>query len=345
MNRRVVVTGVGLVSPFYIGSDLCEFLDENLNDYKFEDSLVVNNLEDSLEHYVPHNLLRRMCRFSQLTLFSNVLCYKDSGIHIKEQSDRIGSLANTSYGPLSVTESILQTLIDGKPQNVSPMGFSNTVMNCATGQVSMFLGLKGVSSTLVGSSVITYAYDQISNGKADAIFVSGTEEMNSHLQEAMRNNGLTIAENSACILLESYEHATQRNAKIYSEILGCGVHIGEKSALTDSFSQAIETIPYDKKSAYGIFLNSETNMDNAFEQQIEMTRKSFDCTKLFHRALGASEVISALCAAAFLQSNNFVENVNCENKICTLDADLIVSWCIQHGKCCSTVVQGGLGYV
>lgn len=216
-EERVVITGIGVVTPEYIGGGVLKEKSER------ETTKDGDFLLDTLEKYIPYKILRRICRFSQLALLSHLICRDDAQIKTEDESVDIGSVMNTCYGPLNVTEKILNTIIYNGPADVSPMEFSNTVNNCATGQVSIVLKLKGESSTLIGSSAVSYAYDLIHFGKTKAIFVSGLEEENNNLEKLAGKYGVELCENSSCILLESLSHAQARGAHIYAEIKECDV--------------------------------------------------------------------------------------------------------------------------
>lgn len=211
-EERVVVTGIGVVTPEYIGGGLLK--KEGGNNICADGDFLL----DTLEKYIPYKILRRICRFSQLALLSHLICRDDADIKTEEESTDLGSVMNTSFGPLNVTEKILDTIINSGPADVSPMEFSNTVNNCATGQVSIVLKLKGESTTLIGSSALSYAYDLIHYGKTKAIFVSGIEEKNINLTKVASEYGEELLENSSCILLESLSHAKARGVHIYAEV-------------------------------------------------------------------------------------------------------------------------------
>lgn len=348
MSRKVVVTGIGIVSPNYIGSDLKHFLFNTSNSSLFTLKSEIENLEEQLEEHVPYKLLRRMCRFSEIALYSNILASKDAKLDIKSNNERIGSIMNTLYGPLKITEKLLNDLIKGGPQLVSPSDFANTVMNCATGQISMLMGLKGASTTLIGSSAITYAYDLIKYNKADALFVSGVDEFNTNIQKAIENENVDITENAICLLLEEYEYARNRNAKIYSEIISCGIGNGIDYGVQVALNEATKDVELQNKNVYGILSYINKEKEDAVKKEIHKITGDFqglyECKSVFGETLGATELLSVAIGSLFEADKSFLCNTSetGENtRIRELDDEsVIMSGCIQRSGCCSIIIQG-----
>lgn len=280
-EERVVITGIGVVTPEYIGGGL---LNKECRNNTGADS---DFLLDTLEKYIPYKILRRICRFSQLALLSHLICRDDADIKTEEESTELGSVMNTSYGPLNVTEKILDTIINKGPADVSPMEFSNTVNNCATGQVSIALKLKGESTTLIGSSALSYAYDLIHYGKTKAIFVSGIEEKNDNLSQVASEYGEELLENSSCILLESLSHAKARGVHIFAEIEKVDV-----SYLLDA-----DSIQTDS--------NVVSFADGRIEKTVDISGISAlnDAFKVKKNMLGASEVYNAVQALTLMEQD------------------------------------------
>lgn len=324
MSERVVITGIGMASPDFVGSEV----ESVLNFYK-KDSCksAIENIDNKLEEFIPYKLIRRMCRFSQLALYSNILCKNDSGLQIDGENDRTGSIMNTSYGPLNVTEHFLETLIQSGPQSVSPMDFSNTVNNCATGQVSISMKLKGVSTTLIGSSAVSYAFDLLQNEKANAILVSGVEEYEEHLEQISAQKGYHMKENSCCILAETFTHAQERNAKIYAEILECkSFYINDNNA-----EWIYENILKEYVNGTVFYYNSSLEC-----RKIDELMKQNEATKLIQNEdiiFGATEVqncLTASCALVSKSSKSMQEYA--------LDKGIVVTISIQQNGCGSIVV-------
>lgn len=280
-EERVVVTGIGVVTSEYIGGGLLK--KEDGNDVCENGDFLL----DTLEKHIPYKVLRRICRFSQLALLSHLICREDADIKTEKESTELGSVMNTSFGPLNVTEKILDTIINSGPADVSPMEFSNTVNNCATGQVSIALKLKGESSTLIGSSAVSYAYDLIHYGKTKAIFVNGIEEKNVNLTKVASEYGEELLENSSCILLESLSHAKARGAQIYAE-----VEKVEVSYLLNEDSIKVEddVISFaDGRIEKDINISGVPSIKNAFSVKKNM--------------LGASEVYNMVQALTLMDEN------------------------------------------
>ncbi len=347
MNKRIVITGIGIVSPNYIGSDIKEFLFAIMNNNPEELRSSIKKLDELLEKHVPYSQIRRMGRFSEIALYSNILANMDAAIDITSNNERIGSIMNTLYGPLQTTEKLLNDLITGGPQNVSPSDFANTVMNSATGQVSMAMGLKGVSTTLIGSSAITYAYDLIKYNKADAIFVSGVDEFNLNVQKA--NNNISILESGICLLLEEYQHAKNRNAKIYSEIISCGVGFEDETGVKKVLNEVLENVDYKNKTIYGVLSSTDRKRKNEIMKEtseiIKDFKAVFECEEVFGEPLGAAELLTAVLATSFEASGTMINNFSSEYAKRELlemsKGNILVTQCIQRGGCSSIVVQGG----
>ena len=346
MLKRVVITGVGVITPKTMEKN---FNEELFNSQVLSEIEIKRSFEDFLtkaETLISYNTLRRVCRFSALAMYSNILAANDSGIVINEQnSDCIGSIMNTIYGPLKVTENFLNTLIKSGPQSVSPADFANTVINCATGQVSMHLKIKGVSSG------ITYAYEMIRNSKADALFVSGVEEYHQNV-EVNYSSDVAFSENSVCLLLEDYDHAKARDAKIYGELIGCGIGTdteqrlkidaisgtGLKSALT--YNQ--DLMAASNKEGY-LISASLPALHDIYEKEIEIMnsfiriKDVFPWKSIFGEALGVNEVLAVAIGALFLSEDKFIA-FNSGYDIKTLEKDaLVISNACQPGGCWSTI--------
>lgn len=308
-ERKVVVTGVSVVGEGYVNSGLLSNEDLPNNALAGGTDFLISRLEE----YIPYRMLRRICRFSQLALLSHLICKDNARIKIENENTRIGSIMNTAYGPLNVTEKILNTIIYNGPNDVSPMEFSNTVNNCATGQVSLALKLKGDSSTLIGSSAITYAYDIIRYGKSDALFVSGVEEKNNHVQEIASKYNSEICENASCILMESLGHAKERGAQIYAEIEECDV------LYLQNFDNLVR----------GMKKNIVSFADGRIKKEISLDNESLyfkDSYMVSENMLGATEVYNCIRAISEMASRNIGKGT-------------AVS--VQPGGCCSMITLKG----
>jgi 3-oxoacyl-[acyl-carrier-protein] synthase II len=250
-NRRIVITGIGIISSLGIGReefwtnilnaksgvhDIDAFDVENLQCKK---GSLIKNLTPT--DFYPGSTLRRVDRFSMLGMVAAKLAIMDSAQNIDQiPHERKGSILKTIWGSFRSTEDYYRTLIKHGPLQVSPMVFSSTVANSPSGHISKHNQLKGVSSTLAGGSAISYAYQLLQNDKADMILVGGIDELHetvfksyselgflAHQQNGTDENsrpfdkdrnGYILGEGAVILILQELEHALKNNAKIYAEL-------------------------------------------------------------------------------------------------------------------------------
>lgn len=321
MSRRVVITGIGLMTPQVEDKDsLLDLVLSGSTQSKCQAE--IPDFMSKAEQRIPFNNLRRMAKYSALALYTHILAKEDSGIEISElNQERIGSIMNTVYGPLKVTESFLKTLITQGPKNVSPNDFANTVINCATGQVSIHYKLKGVSSTLVGSSALAYAVDLIAHGKADALFVSGVEEHHPVVEANYSGNDYTFTENSACLVLESYDHALARQATMYAELVACGLGTdGAQSKRIDALHgegpqralRQLQSRLNDPPALVDVLWASSPLLADVHEKELSLVQEKFKVRKhwawkaKFGETLGCNEILPAAIASMLV--NHHADN-------------------------------------
>lgn len=250
-NREVVITGVGFVSNHSRTKDeLWEKFEvsfqkpepiKRFSTAQFK-SHTGYDLSDGfdIKRYTTNSKVTRKEFFSKLAVAAAVETLRDAGINLREIDPAMfGSIITTVHGPIDATFKYLSDLEKLGPQNVSPNLFQQTVLNVAGGQVSILMNLKGVSSTLVGCSSISYAYHLIEAGRADLILAGGVEEIHPHIYSSYdqlgllsvdqgegefskplsgQANGVVLGDGAGFVLLESMEHAAKRGAKIYAKI-------------------------------------------------------------------------------------------------------------------------------
>lgn len=260
MERRVVVTGLGAITP--IGNDVNKFwngikegkcgIDEityfDTAEYKVK--LAAEVKEYDPEKYFDRKLSKRMDRFSQFAIIAAREAMKDSGITSENTNmERVGTIISTGIGGLPTIEKDNRALVEKGPDRVSPMYIPMSIVNMAAGNVAIDLGIKGESMAIVtacasGTHSIGESYRIIKHGYQDAIFVGGTEasitptgiagfsNIKALTQVTDKNrasipfdkerSGFVMGEGAGIIVLEELEHAKKRNAKIYAEIVGYG---------------------------------------------------------------------------------------------------------------------------
>lgn len=260
MERRVVVTGLGAITP--IGNNVEEFwkgikegkcgIEEikgfDTTDYKVKLAAEVKDFNP--EDYLDRRNAKRLDKFSQYAIVAAREAMKDSGI-TKENTDmeRCGAVISSGIGGLWTLEKENKTLNEKGPDRVSPMYIPSTIVNMAAGNVTIDLGLKGESIAIVtacasGTHSIGESYRMIKHGYEDVVFAGGTEASISPTGVAGFTNikaltqatdktrasipfdkersGFVMGEGAGVIVLEELEHAKKRGAKIYAEIVGYG---------------------------------------------------------------------------------------------------------------------------
>ena len=262
MKRRVVVTGLGAVTP--VGLNWKEFwsgLLEGKNGIgrisRFDTSNFsvkiageVKGLDPS--DRIPPKDLRRMDRFAQFAMIASIEAVEDSGLNLlQEDLNRVGVLIGSGIGGLETWEREYRKLMEGGPNRVSPFLIPMMMMNSASGLVSMRLGAKGpnfstASACASSAHTIGEAYRIIERGDADVMITGGAEApvtplalagfsnmkalstRNSEPQKASRpfdreRDGFVMAEGSGICILEDLERSKKRRAEIYGEIVGFGL--------------------------------------------------------------------------------------------------------------------------
>jgi 3-oxoacyl-[acyl-carrier-protein] synthase II len=260
-RRRVVVTGVGMVSP--LGNDP-ETTWQNLvagesgagpithfdtSDYSIRFACELKEFEPTV--WIERKQARRMDKFSQMALSAARMAEADSGISISSEPDRVGAAVATGIGGLYAFENCFQTLLERGPDRTSPFAIVQIIPNMAAAWVSMELGAQGplaaeCTACAASNMAIGDGLDAIRLGRADVMLCGGTEAPITRVGiagfSAMRalskrnddpkagsrpfdsgRDGFVMGEAGAMLVLEELEHAKARGAKIYAEVLGYGV--------------------------------------------------------------------------------------------------------------------------
>jgi len=262
-ENRVVVTGLGMISA--VGNDVAvcwEALKSGKSgigpltafDVSKFDSRIAGEVKgfDPFIYGLSSKDVRHMDRFSQFAVASAMQAMKDSGLDLaKEDRERIGVIIGSGIGSLHTVEVEHKIFLDKGPSRMSPFLIPTLIVNAASGQVAIHLGLKGPNSAVAtacasGSHAIGDAFKVIERGGADVMVTGGTESCivptavggfcalkglsmrNNEPQRAsrpfdMERDGFVIAEGCGLVVLESLEHARKRGAHIYGEIVGYGM--------------------------------------------------------------------------------------------------------------------------
>jgi len=258
--RRVVVTGIGPVAPNGIGAEafhkaqlegksgIRRITQFDASSYPVQ---IAGEVDINPEDYIDRRELRRLDRFTQLALIAGHLALQDAGLEPeKEDPTRIGTLIGTGIGGMMTWQEQSRVLFEKGGTRLSPFFIPMMIANMASAQLAMKYGFMGPSSTVVtacatGSDAIGSAFRVIQLGEADVMLAGGTEaavtEMaigsfgvmralstrNHEPEKASRpfsrsRDGFVLSEGAAVLVLEEYERARFRGARIYAELVGFG---------------------------------------------------------------------------------------------------------------------------
>ncbi|HDV8349559.1 TPA: beta-ketoacyl-ACP synthase II [Burkholderia vietnamiensis] len=261
-RRRVVVTGLGLISP--VGNNVADGW-ANLvagksgiaTVTKFDASNLACHFAGevkgfNVEEYIPAKEARGMDTFIHYGIAAGVQAIRDSGLEVNEaNAERIGVLVGSGIGGLPMIEDTHQTYVDRGPRRISPFFVPGSIINMISGHLSIMFGLKGpnlaaVTACTTGLHSIGLAARLIQAGDADVMVAGGAESTVSPLgiggfaaarALSTRNDdpatasrpwdkdrdGFVLGEGSGVMVLEEYEAAKARGAKIYAEVSGFGM--------------------------------------------------------------------------------------------------------------------------
>lgn len=260
-SGRVVVTGLGAVTPLGTGVDV--FWPRliagesgigritHFDTSEFTTQIAAEANDFNAEDWMDRKEARRVDRFIAFALASAKMALDDSCLPTAENADHIGVLIGSGIGGLTFLGEQFRRMIDGGPSKVSPFLVPYMIPDMASGMVSIAHGLKGpntcvVSACSTGADAIGMAYHTIKRGDAVAMVTGGCEAPiceislagfcaaramstdNDHPETASRpfdalRNGFVMGEGSAVLVLEDYEFAKARGAKMYAEVLGYGM--------------------------------------------------------------------------------------------------------------------------
>lgn len=263
MKRRVVVTGIGLLTPLGVGTEanwqaLCQGKSGVGLVTHFDASQFRTQIAGEVKGFDPldfidRKLARRGDRFIHFALAATRMALEDSELKITSANDeRVGVSVGTAMGGIESIEKNHELLIKGKRQQISPFFVPSFLGNMATGQVAITLGAKGANMCTVtacasGTHAIGDATIVIQRGEVDAMIAGGTEAAirplvfagldplkvmsarNDTPEKASRpfdkgRDGFVIGEGAGMVILEELESAQKRGAKIYGEVLGYGLN-------------------------------------------------------------------------------------------------------------------------
>lgn len=259
--KRVVITGLGAITPIGIGKD--NFWNSLLEgksgigyitrfDAANHDVKIGAEVKDfNPQDYLDKKEAKRMDRFAQFAVVATKLAIEDGNINLDElNKDRIGTIIGSGIGGIHTLEGEVVKYTEKGPKRVSPLFIPMMISNMAAGQVSMNFGLTGASMTLTtacasATHAIGESYRMIKHGYLDMVVTGGTEASitpvavagftsmkalstrNDDPSKACRpfdkeRDGFIMGEGSGILILEELEHAVKRGATIYAEVVGYG---------------------------------------------------------------------------------------------------------------------------
>jgi 3-oxoacyl-[acyl-carrier-protein] synthase II len=261
MKRRVVITGVGAVTPLGVGVEaswqaLCQGKSGVATVTAFDASDFRTRVAGEVKGFNPHDfidrkLVRRGDRFIHFALAATRMALEDSGLRIDATNgERVGVSVGTAMGGIESIEKNHRLLLEGARQQISPFFVPSFLCNMATGQVAIEFGAKGanmcsVTACASGTHAIGDAARVIQSGEVDAMIAGGAEAAirplvfaglepvkvmtarNGEPEKASRpfdkeRDGFVIGEGAGIVILEELESALNRGARIYGEVLGYG---------------------------------------------------------------------------------------------------------------------------
>ncbi|VBB05655.1 beta-ketoacyl synthase active site [Lucifera butyrica] len=261
MKKRVVVTGLGAITPVGIGKDnfwqallagksgISKISRFDASEYATQ---IIGDVKDfDVTQFIDKKEAKRMDRFTQFAIAAAKMAFADAGMDLEQEDrTRIGTVIGTGIGGMDTLHEQFRTLFEKGPGRISPFFVPMMIGNMAAGQTSITFGLQGpctcvVTACATGTNAIGDAFKIVQRGDADVMVAGGTEAAgspaavagfcamkamstrNEEPEKASRpferdRNGFIMGEGSGIVILESLEHALARGAHIYAEIAGYG---------------------------------------------------------------------------------------------------------------------------
>lgn len=376
-KRRVVVTGIGAVTP--IGNDAETSWENakkgvngvakmtRLNPDDFPVKIAAELKDFDVEKYLDKKEARKMDRFTHYAIASAEMAVQDSGLVIDDSNaNRVGVWIGSGIGGMETFETQYEIFLNRGHRRVSPFFVPMMIPDMGSGQVSIRFGAKGINSTTVtacatATNSIGDAFKVIERGDADAMITGGAEapitkmslagftankalSLNPDPETACRpfdkdRDGFIIGEGAGIVILEEYEHAKARGAKIYAEIVGYGAtgdayHITAPAPNGEGAARAMKMAIDDAgltpdKVDYINAHGTSTPYNDEYETQAIKTvfgdhakKLAISSTKsMTGHTLGASGGIEAIFALLTIRDNIIAPTIHLKNQdeVCDLD--------------------------
>jgi 3-oxoacyl-[acyl-carrier-protein] synthase II len=262
-NRRVAITGIGLVTPLGCGKDenwaailagrsgIGPISHFDASDLPVRFAGEVRDFDPAA--YIERRELKKLDRFTQLSVVAADMAIRDAGIEIgPDAAERAGVILGIGMGGIATIEEYVRAYYQSGLKKVTPFFIPRLIANMAPGQIAMRLGCRGVNFTVTsacasGGHAVGEAYRQIRFGYQDAIITGGAEApvtplgvggfavmralstLNDAPERASRpfdrrRDGFVIAEGAGILVLEALDHAESRGARVYAEVIGYGAN-------------------------------------------------------------------------------------------------------------------------
>jgi 3-oxoacyl-[acyl-carrier-protein] synthase II len=378
MQRRVVITGLGVVTPIGTGKDtfwenLCAGISGVTRVTHFDVTDYPTQIGAEVQDFNPLDFVdkkeaRRMDRFGQFAVAAARLAVQDARLDTAAVDwERAGVSVGSGIGGIQTLEDQIKILYEKGPRRVSPLFVPMLIANMASGYISIEFGLKGPNTTLVtacatGTHSIGEAFRVIERGEADVMVAGGSEAAftpiafagfcamralstrNNEPERASRpfdrdRDGFVMGEGAGVMILELLEHAQNRGAHIYAEVIGYGTssdayHItapdpdgsGARRCMASALRDA-KVVPeeMDYINAHGTStdLNDRTETmaikevfgEHAYRLQVSSTKS------MTGHLLGAAGGIEAIASVLAIDNGLIPPTINYENPdpLCDLD--------------------------
>lgn len=385
MKKRVVITGLGCVTPVGIGKE--EFWNNiksgvcgidkvtRFDTSAFQTQVAAEVKNFNGEEYINKKELKRLDRFTQYAVASAKMAVEDANLDLDTiDKQRMGVIIGTGIGGVETIEEQHKILLNKGNKRVSPFFVPMMIGNMAAGQVSIFLGAKGPNTNVCtacasGTHSIGDAFKIIQRGDASIMVAGGSEApitalafsgfcnmkamstRNDDPKTASRpfdkdRDGFVMGEGAGVLILEELEHALNRNAKIYAEVVGYGLtadayHMTTPAEDGEGASRAMEMalkdgdVPLDEVdyiNAHGTSTPYNDRLETLAIKNLFKDKSYNICVSstksMTGHLLGAAGAIEAIICAKSIEDSFVPPTINVEN----LDEELDLDYVLNNGK-------------
>ncbi|WP_251860607.1 beta-ketoacyl-ACP synthase II [Clostridium sp. Marseille-Q2269] len=398
MNKRVVITGMGAITP--IGNSLEEFWNsikeekvgiDNITSFNTEDykvKLAAEVKDFAPEKYMDKKEARRLDRFCQFAIAAAQQAVDSSKLDLdKINKERFGVIVGSGIGGLSTIEKEEQKLLEKGPNRVSPLFIPTIISNMAAGNIAIRFGAKAICNTVVtacatGTNCVGEAFRVIKHGEADIMIAGGTEASITPIAIAgfttltalskstdpnrasipfdKERDGFVMGEGSGILILESLDHALDRGAKIYGEVVGYGAtcdayHMTSPAPGGEGAARAMELAIKEaginkEEVSYINAHGTSTQYNDKFETEaIKRVFEDYSCNipvsstkSMIGHLLGAAGAVEAIICAKSLEEGYIPATVGYKFKDEECDLDYVTSG--GRNKTINYAMSNSLGF-